>query len=139
MGANIIHEDDEFKVKIPWALHQALIRIQGEGELTFTEGCLKAAVLVDTRREQYKKNVKDEADRLGKSRYMGQLNKARTTVEDSGRKKGENHVRSNEDNFRVPCSVCGKYMHFSSKDKEWDAEKKALYPAFANWHHTACE
>lgn len=139
MGTITDHEDMKFKVEIPWELHQAIIRIQAEEDLPFTKACLKAAMLVDPRREQFKKAVKEEADRLGKSRFMGQVNKARKTIEDNSWQNGAKYVRSNEDNFRVPCSVCGKHMRFSSDDKEWEDEKKTLYKAFGNWYHTMCK
>ena len=43
------------------------------------------------------------------------------------------------DHFRIPCSMCGKPMAFTSKDKIWeDKVKPTLCEAFRNWHHTPC-
>jgi hypothetical protein len=91
--------------------------------------------------------VQDGADRLAKSRYMQQINKARKTIEDQayqkgynvGYEKGAEYVRVNEDNFHVPCPICGKPMHFSSRDQDWEGEKKILHGAFSGWHHTTCK
>ncbi|MCJ7633297.1 hypothetical protein MUP77_13025 [Candidatus Bathyarchaeota archaeon] len=61
-------------------------------------------------------------------------------AEDEGEafRKGEESVRTNEDNFKVPCPKCGKSVSFSSRDKNWEEMKKALYQAFSGWRHTTC-
>jgi hypothetical protein len=52
--------------------------------------------------------------------------------------RNEDRVRENEDNFRVPCSYCGKFICFSDKDSNWLEVKKTLYEAFKEWGHSEC-
>jgi predicted CopG family antitoxin len=52
--------------------------------------------------------------------------------------QGRKQVREQEDNFRVPCSVCGKPMKYSSRDDIWPKAKEVLYQAFSKWGHTDC-
>ena len=56
----------------------------------------------------------------------------------NGFERGCDYARKNEDNFRVPCSKCGKLMYFSSKDVDWNNEKNSLYQAFLEWSHVSC-
>ena len=48
-------------------------------------------------------------------------------------------VRDKEDNFKTPCSICGKPMHFSSRDKNWPEVMKSLNEVFKDWRHTPCQ
>ncbi|MCQ5341412.1 MAG: hypothetical protein NO483_06920 [Candidatus Methanomethylicia archaeon] len=42
--------------------------------------------------------------------------------------------------FTAPCSICGKPMIFTHKDKNWNNEiKPKLLDAFKNWCHVECE
>jgi hypothetical protein len=42
--------------------------------------------------------------------------------------------------FEAPCSVCGKPMVFTHKDRDWATEvRPALLNAFRRWLHTACK
>jgi len=69
------------------------------------------------------------------SEASSESKRARQTIAE----KVANAVRIGEDNFRVPCRICGKMMHFSSRDAEWESlERQVLYDAFKNWHHTSC-
>ncbi len=124
---------------MPKRLYQAIIRIQADEDLDFHYACLVAARLVDPRRKEYRNAVQREVENLGKSRFMKQINKARTTIKDNAMKRGASYVRNHEDNFRVPCKLCGKYMYFSSKDQNWDKIKEYLYQAFRTWSHTSCK
>ena len=77
-----------------------------------------------------------------------QLGESTRTSKSTGESKGAgqtiaekvaNAVRTGEDNFRVPCSICGKPMYFSNRDGKWEGDvKPILYGAFKNWHHTSC-
>ena len=141
------HRDMTFKVEIPWELHQALVRIQAEKDLDFEEACKEASMLVDTRRVEFDRVVNDKADRLAKSRFMQQINKARKTIEDQayqggynvGYQKGVDFVRNNEDNFRVSCPVCGKPMLFSNRLSNWEDVRKSLHEVFSKWIHGNCK
>ncbi len=84
------------------------------------------------------KEFKKELDkRRGKLSYGAFVKKV---LENIGEQlsKTEDYVRENEDNFRVPCRICGKFMSFSDKDSEWPEEKKILYEAFKKWGHVEC-
>ena len=126
------------KIEIPRELYQAIIRIQADENLDFEDACLKAALLVDPRREEFKKAVRQEADRLEKSKFMNQLNKARKTVEDNAWRKGADYVRNYEDNFHVPCNKCGKPLRLSNSHSNWATIRDTLYRAFSGWYHTTC-
>jgi hypothetical protein len=126
------------KTSIPRQLYQAIIRIQADEDSDWTEAAEKAALLVDANGEKFKEAVAREADRLARSRFLKQLNKGRESIRDNAFNKGMNYVRRSEDNFRVPCSICGKPMYFSSRDENWENERTVLYEAFGNWRHTNC-
>lgn len=133
------NDESLMRLEIPKELNQAIIRIQAAEDLDFIQACKRAAVLADSGREEFKKAVKDGADRLAKSRFMQQINKARKTIGDQEYQRGADQVRYDEDNFHAPCSICGKPMHFSSRDQKWEEEKKTLYQAFSGWQHTTCK
>ena len=137
--SNSKHNDSVMRVEIPKELHQAIIRIQADETLDFVDACRKAALLVDPRREEYRKAVEDEANRLAKSRFMKQINKARKTIEDQAYQRGADYVRNSEDNFHTPCSVCGKPIHFSNSLSNWEDVRKPLHEAFSKWYHGNCK
>jgi hypothetical protein len=127
------------RAEIPRDLYLALIRIQASEGLDWEGTCLKAAQLLNLNSEEFKRLVRVEAQRLYKQRFMSELNKAKETVRSNAWEAGGEWVRENEDNFHVPCSICGKPMQFSSLDKNWESEiKPTLYQAFKNWRHTKC-
>ena len=137
------------KVTIPHELQIEILRIQVEENLSWEDACIKAATLLKTNSEEFKRAVEAEAERRYKSRHMSELDKARKTIEEKAYKKGydegyrkgydEGYTKAmSEDHFYVPCSICGKPMHFSSKDSNWKDVKRVLYNAFRTWAHTAC-
>jgi hypothetical protein len=63
----------------------------------------------------------------------------RETIRDNAFRQGQEWTRSNEDNFRVPCSVCGKLMYMSSRDSNGEQKKAILHEAFKGWSHTNCQ
>ena len=129
------------KVTIPHELQIEILRIQVEENLSWEDACAKAATLLKTNSEEFKRAVEAEAERRYKSRHMSELDKARKTIEEKAYRKGyeEGYTKAmSEDHFYVPCSICGKPMHFSSKDVNWEDVKQVLYNAFRNWHHTSC-
>ncbi len=131
------------KVQIPVSLQRGIMRIMVEEKLDWDAACDKAAALLDENGEAFKKAVNAEAERRFKSRLMKEVNNAvkgaRYSIWKKAYEEGKDWVRMNEDNFRVPCMICGKPMYFSSRDKEWESQiKPILYEAFANWYHTSC-
>lgn len=124
------------RVPIPRPLYNAILKIQVNDSTDFNEAALKAAALIDSDSAGFRDAVQSEASRLAKSQYVTQLNAARQTIRARACKEGEENVRRNEDNFRVPCSDCAGLMYFSSHDSNWERERAIIYEAFNRWHHT---
>jgi hypothetical protein len=122
------------KISIPRELRMAIIRLQAEKDLDWPDACKEAAFLIDANREKFKRAVKREAVRIYNKRFFTEMNKARGTIE----KEAARRVRVMEDNFRVPCSKCGRYIYFSSNDNNWKQIRRDLYEGFEDWHHTRC-
>ena len=134
------NREDAVKAEIPKALYMAIVKLQAAKELDWEDACLKAAQLINSNSEEFKRLVKLEAQRLYKRRFIKELNKARETIRSNAWEAGANWVRNNEDNFRVPCSICGEPMYFSSNNSNWESEvKPTLYQAFKNWYHVRCK
>jgi len=138
-----IKDDKPMKVEIPRSLYQAIIRIQGDEDVDWEVACQMTATLVDPRRDEFKKSVQDEANRLGRSQFMKQLNKSRKTLKanaeivgyDKGYEDGYEECREEAlQKFTYPCSICGKPMMLS--EIAWAAAKKYLMEA--KWHHGKC-
>jgi hypothetical protein len=127
------------RVEIPRELCHAIVKIQAEKDLDFYEAALKAASLIDPNSQLFKQAVHNEALSLGKSQFLKQLNTARQVIKMQGFREGQEHVRSSEENFRVPCSICGKPMYFSSLDSNWKDAREYLYAAFRNSSHARCK
>jgi len=132
-------EKRSVKAEIPRELYHAIVRVQAAESLDWPEACQKAALLLDANSEAFKQAVEREAERLAKKRFMRQVNAARKSIRANAVKWGQQNVRMWEDNFHVPCSICGKPMHFSSRDRDWEKEKALLYEAFKSWRHTTCK
>ena len=127
------------KTYVPRQLHRAIIRIQPDEDLDWEGAAAKAAVLIDANSKEFKQAVEREASKLSKSQFMSQLNTARETVRDNAFRQGQEWTRNNEDNFHVPCNICGKPMELSERNKNWESEiKPALYEAFGKWSHATC-
>jgi len=141
MSRALLHSSrrEVVKVEIPRDLYHAIVKIQAHENLDFSEAALKAASLIDPNSELFKQKVHDEALSLGKSQFLTQLNVGRQTIRAGAFKEAAEHVRRSEDNFHAPCSICGKPMHFSSRRSNWEKVRAALYDAFKEWCHTACE
>ena len=126
------------KAEIPRDMYMAVVRLQAAESLDWEDACVRAAQLIDSNSEEFRRAVSREAQRLYKSRFMREVNRARESIRESAWNAGAEYVRESEDNFHVPCSICGKPMHFSSRDQNWEEEKRVLHDAFRNWHHTSC-
>ena len=108
-----------------------IVRIQASENIAdWKRACDRAAALLSGASKEFENLISDEARKRYNSLFMRQLNGARKTM--------ERKVREEEDNFRVPCEICGKPMYFSSNDEEWEEEKKALNEAFKGWCHSEC-
>ncbi len=136
------------KIEIPRALHQALIRIQADEDLDFESACLKAATCLDSNRQEYKKAVLDEADKLAKSRSITQINKARKTIQDSAYQKGYDSghkvgydtghsagYNAALTQFSYPCGGCGQTIYATLQNEwKWLVDNGHL----ADWRHQNC-
>ena len=95
------------KKAIPWALQIALVRLQGAEELDYPQACIRAATLIEKGCETFRRAVRGEANRLYKSRFLNEVNKARSTWQQKGYKKrfldgkaaglGVKRIREDED------------------------------------------
>ena len=131
------------KRSIPWALHMAIIRLQGEEELEYDEACVKAAALIEEGGERYREDVKVEANRMYKSRHMVALNKARNTwykkgYDDGSVKGREMGVEAAESVYmiRYPCARCGGDMVLTRNGE--DTRSVIAYLKSAGWGHKQC-
>ena len=122
------------RASIPKSLYQSIVKIQAEEGLEWIQACDKAALLLNRNAEEFKRSVERQAQSLYKSRFMKQLNKSRESITEEAAWS----VRDTEDNFRVPCAKCGKWMYFSSIDDNWEEKKDMLYRTFGQWAHTKC-
>jgi len=138
----------EEKLKIPHALKIKILGIQVENNTDWISACEIAATMLDPEKE--KRRITNEARHLMNSEMMKQLNHAKATVaqnaredvreeaEEAARQTVAEEVRANEDNFRVPCKICGKLMYLNNRDTNWEAIKNSLNEGFKGWGHVAC-
>ena len=131
------------KKTIPWSLHMAIVRLQGTEELEYEEACARAAMLIEEGGERFKEKVKAEASRQYKSRFLGEMNKAKNTWiqkgYNSGHKdgmdQGSNLAR---DRFQIsyPCATCGTDIVLRP---DGEATKSAVeHLKSEGWRHTEC-
>jgi hypothetical protein len=131
------------KKTIPWSLHMAIVRLQGTEELEYEEACARAAMLIEEGGERFKEEVKAEANRLYKSRFMGEQNKAKNTWIQKGFNSGyndgmENGITLAKDMFQIsyPCATCERDIVLRP---DGEATKSAVeYLKSAGWRHTDC-
>ena len=132
------------KVDIPKKLYMAIVKLQAAEELDWEDACIYCAKLIDANSAEFKRMVELEAQRQYKQRFMKELNKARDTITNNAWERawnsGADWVRRNEDNFRIPCGICGKTMHISSSESNWESMiKPMLHAAFKNLCHKSCK
>ncbi|MCJ7633258.1 hypothetical protein MUP77_12810 [Candidatus Bathyarchaeota archaeon] len=132
------NREDSVKDSIPRQLHMAIIRLQGAEDLDWDEACTRASVLINQHSGIFKRAVENRALSLYRSRHMSEMNKIRKAIEDKTRDVAVDMTRHEEDNFRVPCSICGETMYFSSTDEDWEEAREFLLKAFAGWKHADC-
>jgi hypothetical protein len=134
---------------LPETLRKALVKMMAAENLDYAQALDRAGLLLDTNSEAYKKAVEAGGNTRYKSRFLRELNMARGQWKASHDKAlldkrlegwiaGRRSVFDDEMVWRVPCSVCGEPMRFSSKDKGFAEEYEVLKAAFSNWHHSTC-
>ena len=131
------------KKSIPWELHMAIVRLQGAEELEYNEACVRAAALMEEGGEMYRDEVKAEANRMYKSRFMAELNKARNTLYQrgydegvsDGRKTGYEVVK-NVYQITYPCANCGGDLVLKRNGE--DTKSAIEHLKSQGWRHTKC-
>jgi hypothetical protein len=131
------------KKTIPWTLHMAIVRIQGTEELEYMEACDHAAMLIEKRGKRYIEAVGAEANRIYKSRFLGEQNKAKNTwIQkgiDIGYKDGMEQgfeLACNRFQISYPCASCGNDIVLRP---EGEATKSAIeHLKSEGWQHTEC-
>jgi len=131
------------KRSIPWSLHMAIVRLQGEEELDYREACARAAVLIEVNGSEFEVAVRVEANRLYKSRFLGEVNKAKNTWMrkgyDDGKRDGkaEGFLIASEDFLiRYPCSACG--LDVILRPGNPDTEAAVEFLKSRGWGHPGC-
>ena len=136
----------EMDIHVRRSLFMALLKIQYIKDLDFDDACKWAATLIDSKEKSYWKDVQTEADRILRSKYLTDLNKARSTIEkkayDEGYQKGYGEAYNigygkamEIQRFRTPCAWCGKPMEFTSEQSNWAEVKQTLDKVFSNFTH----
>ena len=95
------------KISVPWELYMSIVKLQAEEELDFEGACQRAAMVLDDKNAKYHEEVKRKANSLYKKRHLVELNKAKQSWIENGRKQGYSTA---EDKFKIeyPCSRCGE-------------------------------
>lgn len=131
------------KRSIPWALNLAILRLQGAEELEFDEACVRAAVLIEEGGERFKEEVKAEASRQYKSRFLGEQNKAKNTWIQKGYddgfgdgKKAGIDIGRESYQIKYSCSKCGGDLILRPGNK--DTESAIEFLKSQGWGHSQC-
>jgi len=131
------------KRSIPWALNIAIVRLQGAEELEYDEACIRAAVLIEEGSEKYKETVKAEANRIYKSRFLGEQNKAKNTwiqkgIDDGFRKGTSAGYENAREAYQIkyPCSKCDDDLILRPGNK--DTESAIEFLKSQGWGHSKC-
>jgi len=129
---------------IPWALHMALVRLQGSEELEYGDACVRAAALIEEGGEKYKEVVKAEAIRMYKSRFIREQNKARHTWYQKGYDDGLGEGKaegydSGREAYQItyPCSGCGGDLILRPGNE--DTKSAIEFLKSKGWIHTKCK
>ncbi|UCD44584.1 MAG: hypothetical protein JSV27_10765 [Candidatus Bathyarchaeota archaeon] len=131
------------KKSIPWELHMAIVRLQGAEELEYEEACVRAAVLIEEGDEKYRENVRAEANRMYKSRFMAEQNRAKNTWHKKGYDEGFTDgeakgfdAAKNAYQITYPCSNCGDDIILIRNGE--DTMSALEYLKSQGWRHGQC-
>jgi hypothetical protein len=138
-----VNQRQDERVKIPWDLHMALIKLQANEETTFREACILASKLLLPNSEAYHEQINREISKHDKSKLMSSVNRSRKSWMEKGRIEGFNEgykqgYQKAASIFTVtyPCSVCGEYILMKPGEKHHQAMQQ--YMKEKNWAHTNC-
>jgi len=128
---------------IPWELNIAVVRLQGAEELEYDEACVRVAMLIEEGSKKYKETVKVEANRMYKSRFLGEQNKAKNTWIQKGYdngfsdgKKAGLDIGRESYQIKYPCSKCDGDLILRPGNK--DTESAIEFLKSHGWGHSQC-
>jgi len=133
---SLTFEGDYVKAVMPRELVQEIMRVQAEDDTDFPTACKLVAERANSGSEKFKKKVKDEAERLYRSRHFTEMNKALYTKYVEGVKTGKEYAK-----ISSSCSKnCGKMVIWNLCDERdlgqvYDILRKG---GIENWYHTEC-
>jgi ssDNA-binding Zn-finger/Zn-ribbon topoisomerase 1 len=121
----------------------AIVRLQGAEELEYDEACERAAMLIEEGSEQYKETMKVEANRIYKSRFLREQNKAKNSWIKKGYddgfsdgKKAGNDIGREAYQIKYPCSKCGGDLILRPGNK--DTKSAIEFLKSQGWGHSKC-
>jgi len=115
------------------------VKTQAADELSGYDASEKAAILLDPNSKIYKDAVAAEADKMYKSKFMTQLNKARKKAEIKGNSDGyEEGLEQSKEEHEIWyfCNVCDELIMISKESAEHNAIIDYLREN--KWGHSAC-
>ena len=135
------------EMSISKSLQRAIIRLQAAEDLEWEEACVKAAELIDSNREKFKQAVNSAANRIYKSRFMTEINKAKDTWHTKGYNEGFNDgetvgraegLKEGKKEYQIwyYCNICSKRINVKPYSKSHLAIMKMMRQA--GWGHAPC-
>jgi hypothetical protein len=138
------------KCEIPRELYMAIVKLQASEELDWLDACVKAAQLLNSNSEEFRRGVEREARRIYNRRFMAQLNKAKMKVWNEGFEAGRRNAlnsifslnpeeASKQGLSYALCPYCDKPIYGVIVDANDNMGKWVLDKIReAGWHHTKC-
>ena len=131
---------------LPKSLRMAIVRLMAKYNLDYPEALEKAALLLDINSRAFDEEVKKEANRMYKSQFMIQLNKARATIErdcksrieaalHNGYNQGYNKAKEDYGVW-YNCKVCNEPIYIRPNSEPHRRVNEFLRSQ--GWGHTAC-
>lgn len=115
------------KVTIPEELEMAITRLRARENLSWQEACNRASMIL----ADFEQAVESGAQRIYKSRFMTEMNKARRSIFNQGYMKGVEEYR-----VWFFCAKCGGEITLKPKSKaHYDVIK---YLREKGWKHAQC-
>ena len=128
------------KISIPRSLYMSLIRIQADENLDLDEACNRAAELIESNSKKFKEAIKRESNRIYKSRFMTEINKAKDTWYSKGYKEGDfigSTLSKAKHQVWYYCAICGERIDISPDS---ESHKDIIeYMRERGWKHVSCQ
>ena len=131
---------------LPKSMRMAIAKVMTEFKLDYPEALDRAAMLIDVNCPAFERAVNGEAERRFKSRFMTQLNKGRSTIEENlqsriniafknGEAAGYSRAKS-EFGVWYNCVVCGQPLYITPNSEPHRLVND--YLRSRRWGHIAC-